>query len=356
MSILEQARSIWNKIKQTPVQLPSKVNILADHISNKNENLGAVFREDEHYFQVRINEMYLTYQRQWFSTYDPMVFIVSEFQYDGKIEAVPFTVGPMMMEKYGQKIPTGMIFSNTRVAGLHPWRGGSLTLSVILMRVKRDDYPKKLLRVVESAASAVDFGTALTSYVKIAGVIFDGVEALLGAEDTTPLIGFRKTIDQDAGDKLEPGYLALIDIPEDQLDLNKLWVRDHQLLFGDGLAGAQPFRKADYVLYSISQTSQRSDEETLPFYPLWKRVVEEASRPKPDNWDSAKSNMLSLYQTMMLSPDLTKNQAFGLTEKYTIEMKKIHEKVVGLSTLGEEKAEPSAFDRIRKQSLDILKM
>ena len=85
----------------------------------------AVFQSDQHYFQVRINEMYLKYSRNWFSRYDPMVFVVSEFTYDKKAEAVPFVVGQQMMEKFEKNTPTGMIFSDTRVAGVHPYRGGA---------------------------------------------------------------------------------------------------------------------------------------------------------------------------------------------------------------------------------------
>jgi hypothetical protein len=36
---------------------------------------------NEHYFQVRINEMFLAAGRKWFVDYHPMVFVVSQFNY-----------------------------------------------------------------------------------------------------------------------------------------------------------------------------------------------------------------------------------------------------------------------------------
>ncbi|MFX0201552.1 MAG: hypothetical protein ACFFCW_36010 [Candidatus Hodarchaeota archaeon] len=353
--LVERCWDIWESIRRSPAQVPSRVSITPDHV-DEGEKLKITFQPDEHYFQVCINEMYLTYSREWFNKYDPMVFVVSEFIYDKRIEAVPFIAGPKIMKKYEKKIPEGMVFSDTRVAGLHPYRGGRLTLSVVLCRVQRRNYARQLLQMVESAASVLDFSTSLSTYVKVASVILDGVEALLGLGDTDPLIGLRKEFDPDAGDGLAPGYFALIDMPDARLDTNKLWVRERQLVYGSSLADAKPFRDADFVLYSITQTTERSDAATLPFYQLWERVAQEAAKPKEDNWQSAKANMLSLYQTLKLSPDLTHHQADNLTKKYIADMKRLHENAVDLAELGPEEEELSDWDLIRKHSVSILEM
>ena len=155
---------------------------------------------------------------------------------------------------------------------------------------------------------------------------------------------------------MQPGYFALIDMDEKELKADELWVRNRRLLYGESLADAKPFRDADYVLYSIAQTSKRGDWSTLPFYPQYNRVVEEASVPTDENWLSAKANMLSLYQAMMLSPDLIRKQAFALTEKYKAEIKEIHETAVDMAKLGPKRRKRSELDKIRKQSLDILEM
>lgn len=352
-SLVDRFGTIWSNIRQGATQMPSRVLIPSENVAG-DLNQGVAFQRDVHYFQVRINEMYLTNSRQWFSQYDPMVFVVSEFTYDKKVEVVPYLVGPMMMEKYGEKIPTGMVFSDTRVAGLHPYRGGRLTLSVVLLRMKREDYARSLLQIVESAASSLDFSTALNTYVKVGSIVLDGVEALLGLGDTDAIIGFRKEFDPDAGELLQPSYFALIDLPESQLNLNQLWVRDNQLLFGSSLEDAKPFRGADYVLYSITQTSGRSDETTLPFYPLWERVIQEATVPEDAKWKSAKANMLTLYQTLVLSPDLTPKQADDLSNKYVTEMKRLHDRVVDMATLGPSERKLSEIDSKLEQAANIL--
>ena len=87
-SILERAGEIWNRLSEGPTQLPTRLAFAPDHV--KGGPSFEAFQPNQQYFQVRINEMYLRSSRQWFSQYDPMVFIVSEFTYDKRVEALPF--------------------------------------------------------------------------------------------------------------------------------------------------------------------------------------------------------------------------------------------------------------------------
>jgi hypothetical protein len=273
-----------------------------------------------------------------------MVFVVSEFKYDKEDQAVPFVVGPMMMEQFGKKIPEHMVFSNTRVAGLHPYQGGRLALSVVLYRVQQTNYAKKLLQVVESAASALDFATALSTYLKVANVVLDGVEALLGLNAIDPLIGFRCEFDRDAGDQFEPSYFALINVSEEKLKIDKLWVRKNRLVFGEDLATAKPFRDVDFVLYSTTQTTERSDLTTLPFYPSYERVIRNAIRSNTeDSWKVTKALMAELAETLRFSPDLTPEQSRELRVKYKQEMVQEHEKAVEEAHLGAAEEMDSDF-------------
>jgi len=343
----ERCKDLFNKLRQEERQDPSRVAIAADHVQG--EDVGTKFTPGEHYFQVRVNEMYLTFSRKWWVEYDPMVFVVSEFTYDDNFQDVPFVVGPAMLDKYKQSLPGHMVFENTRVAGLHPWRGGRLNLSVILYAVKRGDEARDLFRVVEGAAQVVDFGTALSTYLKVAGVVLDGVEAVLGLKDSDPIVGLRCEFDQDAKkDGFKPGYFALIS-PGFTVDPNQLWVRDRHLFYG-----AQPFRAADYVLYSITQTDERSDIDLLPFHPLWKRVEREAMGRTDQHWESAQANWSSLYQDIWFSPDLTKKQAKALTKEWEGDLNSHHE--TRESERGDaDEVEPPELEAIRSGSLAIFR-
>jgi len=344
----EKVKQIWGFLKSAPTVLPSRVAISKNH-TDRAQALDTPFDEEKHYFQVRINEMFLTEERQWYKTIDPMVFVVSEFLYDKARTSVPFLVGPMMLEDHLEKIPQGLVFANTKVSGTHPYRGGSLALTVVLCQVTRDDYARNLLSVVELAAGALDFASNLINYTKVAETLMAGVNAMLGLKDTKPVVGWRYAIDPDAGDVLKPGYLALIDKPgfsEDQL-----WVKDNQLFHGSSMAQAQPFREADFVLFSVAQTDSRGDEEQLSWYDLWQRVLSQAAIDDDNAWKRAKADMASLYQTMVTSPDLTPAHADALVDVYLDEMKKKHAKATKIGTLAPSKAE----SKLRKAA-DILEL
>jgi len=325
-TLSERCSEMWNEFLKKEQQLPSRVTIPSDHIRGAKYS-PVILESNVHYFTVRINEIFLFYKRKLWKELDPMVFVVSEFIYNKKKETVPFIVGPAMLEnlKKTDISTTRMIFCDTKVAGFHPYKGGDLTLSVMLCQVARNNDAKKWLRIIESAANALDYATALGSYLKVAGVVIDGLEELAGIKGITPLIGLRKEFDPDAGDDLKQSYFALINAPESGLDDKELWVVDNKLLKGKDFESAKPYREADYVLYSIRSTTRRSDVDRLPFSGVWERVQQEAMKPDDNSWERAKADLISLYQTMYLSPDLTTGQANDLKAQYIKEMTKLHE-------------------------------
>lgn len=358
MSVLERSRDVLRWAQGSATQQPSRIAIDLDHVLDGAET-GESFRPDEHYFQVRVNEMFLASSRQWFARFDPMVLVVSEFIYDKKVQAVPVVVGPTMLEKYGHELPAGTILANTRVAGPHPYKGGRLSLAVALSEVQRVNYARKLLDVLESA-SALSFATGLGAYLPVAGVVLDGLEALLGLDAVNPLMALRTEFDPDAGDAFTSSWFALVDVPDGELDPGQLWVREGRLLEGAGPADAAPFRRADFVLYSIRQQGETSELEILPFHPLWERVAEAAMKAGKDegdpNWESARSDMRSLYQTLMLSPDLTNRQAEELADTYVTRAQALRERGLRMAHMADEELTPvdKNVQRIRARIGGIL--
>lgn len=346
-------QKLIEKAKNSPTKLPTRVNIPLDNVSPK-DKIGASLESEQHYFQIRINELFLKNKRNWYKEYAPMIFVVSEYTYDGKEETVPFIVGPQIMDKFGKSLPNDMLFLNTRVAGLHPFKGGQITLSVILYEYKVGDYSEKILRTLENTANIFSFATAFNTYIKIAGVLFEGMESLLSLQDVNPLIGLRIQMDQDADD-LRSGYFALINSPEGTINENQLWVKNNQLLFGDSLATAKSFRDADYTLYSILHDEDRGDLTALPFHQLWQHVKKEAAVPGEEAEKSAMANMVSLNQSILTSPDLTEKHALDLIVKYQGDMELIRKVTTGQSKRGEKDSTETKMDKVRAKSLEILK-
>lgn len=361
-TLLERWQVLWGHVKESSAVRTARFHIPSER-TDRSAELGQPFKKDQHYFQVRVNEMFLARDRQWFTSYDPLVFVVSEFLYDKAVQAVPFVVGPSLLEQYKQELPEGMVFENIRVAGLHPYKGGRLNLAVVLYQTKRQNYAHELLAMIERTAGVLDFSTALSSYLKVATAVLDGIEDLFRLGDTVPLIGMSTQIDPDAGDVLAPGYFVLINAPEGRVDASQFWVSQNRLLIGDTLQTAQPYGGADYVLYSIAQTERRSEEETLPFYPLFEQAKDAAGRATQDgnddpNWKSARAAMVTLAVTLDKSPDLIAPQSEELVEQYKDELLKLRKRVLELGALSGPVAEqPSPEDEQRlRKAVDILDM
>src|SRR5215813_6181823 len=247
----------WDSIKHSPAVVPSHYQIPERHLE---KDVGGQFRHGKHYFVIKVNRAFLQNGRELWQTFAPMALTVCEFKYDGQDTVVPFVVGPSLLEKKQIEVPANFLFADTKVAGIHPYKGGGLKLTVILYQVKRSNLAEKLLTVAENLASVVDLSQSLSSYLKIANLLVRTVGDVLGEnKENRPVIGLRKEFDGDEG--FGPGYFALINAKS--MDRNKLWVRESSLWFGDKEDALIEFTQADYVLYSILQRISRDDFEQL---------------------------------------------------------------------------------------------
>jgi hypothetical protein len=355
MNILESIQSaivqMWNGVKGSSRELPGMYMVPPSH-TDLQPDVFKSFEKDKTYFQVRVNEMYLSYDRQWFSNYEPMLFTATEFLYGGERHTVPTLVGPQLMPKLPTgELPARMVFANTRVAGLHPYRGGRLVLTVILYRSERDNVAQSMLKLIENTAGALDFTHAVDIYVKVATVALDGIQALLGLGKLQPLLGIRREFDPDADALLMPGYYVLCNRTD--LDETKMWVKEGKWLYGDDLASAASRSGDDYVLYSVVQTPERSDADALPFYSLYQQAKQQATQPTKESWDVAKANLAAVHQMMVTSPDLTPEQASALLDAYLVELKSIHDRATRIASLAPTSR---AFKQAIDKAYDILQM
>jgi hypothetical protein len=355
---------LWNKIagaiKSTPRQPPTAIAIPRSHIDdNRKGELEGSFKQNASYFGVVINEMYLTAQRQWLATIDPIVYVVSEFQYNQQPQIVPFLLGPALLTKkgvpdqYGKK---GMIFRNENVSGLHPYRGGGLTLTVVLCQAQTGNVARQLLKVLENATDALHFSPILAPYMRVANVVMDGFDSLFSSGGVTPLAGLRDSFGPNFNIPFRPAYFALIDDPS--VDPSTLWVQNRQLMQGTQWDNLLPYRAADFVLYSTAGPADnlRDDTDTLPFSDPWQQIWKLAGTGKATDWEDAKRQMSALNDTISFSPDLTEAQSEKLADDYWSKLKAHHEKAQARTSMGAATA-PEAqerIDRVRRRSAAIL--
>jgi hypothetical protein len=317
-SIESSWSKIWSYVKSRPAEVKRSIAVPPGRVSDSGD-VTTPFQPKKQYFAVVINEMFLEQSRQWWTEYDPMALIVSEFTYDGKRITVPSVVGPSLIQAKMEQVPNGMAITDTLVSGIHPYVGGKFALTVILARVKRQSHAKDLLQIVETVGHAFPEGAALEPYLKLAGALMDGVEALFGLKDTVPIVGHRWEYNDGISPWLEPGFFSLIDTDVKSISEDQLTIRKGRLFENAGGNTAE-FRRADFLLYSLRVIEARNDVDELPFYALYHKALHAAASTEEGSWDRAKATLVALYQEMLLSPDLTFAQAQQLAAKFKTQL------------------------------------
>jgi hypothetical protein len=314
--------SFWKKIIESPSFRPACIKIKPEN-TDKAERLQEPLVDNKHYFEVVVNEMFLSYKRKWLHSFDPLVFTVSEFLYDGAKASVPFVVGPGLIKDKISNLPDagGMIYRDTTVASLTPYTGGTLAISIVLMRLPIENYLRKILKILENASRTYgnEFASVVGGYLKIAHIISDGIESITDSDDVKPLVGVREEFKQDGN--LQPGYFVLINEAEENFAEENFFVKNNQLYYGKSFQESSHYRDGDYVLYSIMSGVRRSDISMLPFYQTWKELNKYISEidDKHLNDDQSKKvrgKLFALQNAIRFSPDLTRAQAANIITDY----------------------------------------
>jgi hypothetical protein len=324
---------LWAGIWKDRRQPPSAIAIPADHVL-EGSPLEAELEPNRDYFQVRVNQLFLSSSRKWFSKIEPMVFSLAEFTYAGAPAVVPYVVGPGKLKSLGVKEPLGMIYGDSRVAGTHPYAGGKISFALVLCQVSIDNVANRWLRVVEGAAQAFDFATMLVPYVKVGRAVLDGVQELLGLSGTEPLLGWQQEFDRDGGLPLTPGFFALIDAAD--VDPGTLWVKGsphRQLWEGSSKDELTPFRGADFALFSIAHPpdGRRTDLSE-------------------DGKKSLQAHLTALEQSILLSPDLTESDKNTLADEYAEKANALRQRAIG-HTVRDAGAPADPLAAVRARSL-----
>jgi hypothetical protein len=311
--LFKQITSFVQNLSVGPLLQPKAIIITPARCSPPGSS-GADIQRDKSYITLTVNELFLANARKGWVNYQPMVVFATSFIQGNATITVPAVVGPSLFERPGQRLPQGLLLNDIEVAGPVPYRGGPLTISVVLYRLKHSNHARDLLQLVEGVSKAIGPTADLGMLSKVGGTLLDGLESLLGLGDTEPVMGQRFTLSPVGPGGVKTFYAALIDSGT-PLMRETLSVDLGRLRSGN-VPDTIPFTEADYVLYSLSAPTRRTDESTLPFYPLYERAKQNAFRGGEDNWKAAKATFSEVWQQMMVSPDLTFEQAEELFEEW----------------------------------------
>ncbi len=334
---MELMSEFAGKLRAGPLPLPIATQILSDRCLPEGV-AGAEIEKDQAYFTVQINELYLAEGRSWWATFDPMVLVIVDFVYGSKKISIPKFIGPNLIDQKIGKTPHGFLLNDIAVAGPHPFRGGRLGISVILYKVKKQDYATGMLKFIEGVSSAIGIPADIGTLQKVGGTILQGAEMLMGLGDSEPVAGHRIEIDGASITGLTSSFSALI--ADQNVQTSSLRVKDGRL-WVDAAGGPAKCDGSDYVLYSVLGTKSRGDERTLPFYSLREQSLNAALSADEAGLKRAKAILLSLYQQMVVSPDLTSDEADALFDAYEKDLLAKYERGKRIKAMGKPDAVPT---------------
>jgi hypothetical protein len=331
---LDHLTSAWDRVRvgQQPV---GRLQRVPDESCLPAGAAGQLIERDEMYFSVRVNQMELSMNRWFDTTYDPLVVVVTEFVYGGARVAIPSVIGPSLIQS---GIPSGAprygtVLSDTRVTGPHPYRGGDVDISISFYRIKRSSMSDAILGIVESLARAAGAGQ-LVAIAQTGKPLLEGVKALAGVRDTEYLAGQRTSVAMSGVLPLKTQFLAVLMPSGDGADATPaLSVQDRRLFIRSDSTGLAPYRDTDFVLCSIEGSRQREDESLFPFYSLKRQAIAAVSKGE-DGFKLAKADLIIAYQQMQESADLTRTEVKALFDAWIEEFQEAKREARNLINMG----------------------
>jgi len=334
MNLEERWTKVWEWVKGQRAEIRQSIQIPEAQVRNSGP-IGVTIEPGNHYFAVFVNELFVTHARKWGNLIDPMAVVVCEFTYDKEKKVVPFVVGPSLLSGKVEQVPNGMVYNDTQVAGACPYMGGKLAITMILCEASTESFPKKFLSIIEKTAGSFSFGSALTAHLKVADAVVGGVEALFDLGGAKPVIGHRWEYNDGFTPWLKPGFFALATVPGGEINPATLAVESARL-YKQTDGRTVPYREADYILYSLRVVEKRSDFTELPFYRNFQDALKAASDRDEGAWQRAKAGLLTAYQQMITSPDLTWSQAQELSQQFKDKLVAVKKHVDSFGTLSDE--------------------
>ena len=204
----------------------------------------------------------------------------------------------------------------------------------MLYRVQHHNYARSLLNFSESVSSAIGVPADVGTLLKIGGTVLDGLQTLLRLGDAEPIAAHRIEFERGALQGFRSSFCALI---AGATDPKLLRVEDGGRLKIDLEDGqTNRFDRADYVLYSVNGRDRRGETSTLPFATLQDQARSAALSGEDTGWTRAKATLLTVYQQMVVSPDLTTEEADEIMESFKAELLKLKRQREDLAVLSPE--------------------
>ncbi|CQR74479.1 hypothetical protein SOV_25920 [Sporomusa ovata DSM 2662] len=337
MSILDWFKNLFAKEAKHYVFTP---------ISSDIETIE--FKEGQHYFRLRLAEMFLKNDRKLFRSYVPVVSSSVQLQFGSNAaQELPYIAGPLTLALDEASLGKGVQL-NYSLTNLVPYHGGNVAISAALLAYVTKDYFQEFLSMSNSIATLLTIGQ-LSTTLKVVDSAVSGMQDLFDAGDKEIHLVFHNEYsgtDSLGGVSLQNGYFAVIAADAAKFETEKLFVKDSQLQFGEDSQSAKPLTGYDYMLFLIEAALYRDDFRYFDDYnSLMDTAIEKGMTNKTEGDAILKTVMLAVFK----SDDLT---YVDKTRVATALKKEYEERISFQSKLGSKVSKNTQWLNDRVVALD----
>ena len=260
--------SRWlNRQIESQAERISYVRIPDTHIYRQGQNVqspAVSLKPNEHYFRLWVKEMRLQATTRWFTKFHPAVHSLTSITFANQTLDLARVAGPSEFEGVEQGNLDSSVALNFPLTSTLPFVGGDVNINLGLVSVPTKDNIGEMLEMVSDVTGILNV-PQISTVVAFAGTAANSIRQFIGVADPSLQLYFKDTFTSGAGGSpLKSGYFVSLNLPEDQIDRSRLWVRDERLVYGQSAEAGIALNDADYMLIHLEALTERDDWRQFP--------------------------------------------------------------------------------------------
>jgi hypothetical protein len=289
MPVEDYIAKVWGVVKSWAVS--NAHSYVCAAIPNERTDLTGPFepiRPNRDYMRLWLSQMFLARDVAWFKEWYPAVHTSVQLKSANRNVTVSHVTGPAENLSRGVKL-------DYAVTDLLPFYGGKIEIESGLLGLKGKDYIAASIGILQDFSGLVT--APLSQALDIAQKVSGGFDKLVGANGGEVRLAFHREYVSSGGgaSDLKPGYIAVVGATADEIDQNRLSVRDSQLQY-DG----RPLEGSNFMLFRIEGRSERDDWR----FPNIEEPLNQAIAARlKGNEDDAKAYKTAALLAVWQSPD-----------------------------------------------------
>jgi hypothetical protein len=316
MWLWEQAREFAGWVKERPAERRFIASVPTGNIKDDpmaGSVTGASFVPGASYFSIRLVEMHLANEGEWFKSFLPLCVTLAEFSQGDQLRAVPFIVNNDLVKEALSRTGSkgGAIrFENVYSVRHAPVGAGNLCLFTGLFRVTYNDVAEKLIDLVADVGRTVG-GEAVGKGADVAKMVYGRLGGIFGMDTVELRVG-----SYDGNALMASGYRVFAGLPADTIDASQLFMVGGRLHRGTSPGEAKPVTDVDYCVVALEHRASLAEQgmlTSLPFHKMWQEVVPPLTQRKAAETEAA---FQKLTAAVLLSPQLSETDRLIVLASY----------------------------------------